>query len=82
VRQDGRDTDRDREYGSTAAHQNLRKNSGKAFPWRRSSVSVLAGMVSGGRSGSAVAALDWNFSRNFSRRSLLQGGHFACRTRH
>jgi hypothetical protein len=26
--------------------------------------------------------LVWNFSRNFSRRSLLQGGHFACRTRH
>jgi hypothetical protein len=26
--------------------------------------------------------LVWNFSRNFSRRSLLQGSRFACRTRH
>jgi hypothetical protein len=26
--------------------------------------------------------LVWNFSRNFSRRSLLQEGRFACRTRH
>jgi hypothetical protein len=82
VRHDCRDKDQNRRRGSTTVHQNLRKNLGKAFPRRRSSVSVSAGTVSGGRSRGAFAALDWNFSRNFSCRSLLQKGRLACRTRH
>lgn len=58
VRHDCRDKDQDRRCGSTTAHQNLRKNLGKAFPRRRSSVSVSAGTVSGGLSRGAFAALD------------------------
>ena len=58
VRHDCRDKDQDWRCGSTTAHQNLRKNSGKAFPRRRSSVSVSAGTVSSGLSRGAFAALD------------------------
>lgn len=58
VRHDCRDRDQDWRCGSTTAHQNLRKNSGKAFPRRRSSVSVSAGTVSSGLSRGAFAALD------------------------